>query len=200
MHQFIPLLLLPLVPFALGQYGDSGGPSSSTTTTSAPASTTSSSSGSVHTVTVGANGLLGFSPNTTTAAAGSTVEFHFFPQTHSVVQGSFSSPCAPLNATSFYSGGMATSSGENVSLPRLCPLRSAATSTLINGSKLGDGFYRDNQRHLSNLVLLRIPNPLPNRHGWRHQPTVSSNLNSSLLFLYTLLPTSIQYITILSSP
>ncbi|OCL11319.1 Cupredoxin [Glonium stellatum] len=59
----------------------------------------------------GNNGL-SFSPNSTTAAKGDTVVFHFFPGKHSVAQGAFDSPCAPLS-NGFYSGYLDSSSGES---------------------------------------------------------------------------------------
>ena len=65
-----------------------------------------------HDVKVGMDALT-FSPNTTTAAAGDTVTFHFYPQKHSVVQAAFASPCEPL-AGGFFSGFVPTSSGESM--------------------------------------------------------------------------------------
>ncbi|KAH6717560.1 Cupredoxin [Leptodontidium sp. MPI-SDFR-AT-0119] len=103
---------LSLLPFTLAQYGGSDSKSSSTSAAAAAASTTASSSGAIHTVKVGDGGLV-FSPNSMSAAIGDTVEFHFFPATHSVAQSSFAAPCAPLNDTSFFSGGIKTASGEN---------------------------------------------------------------------------------------
>lgn len=63
-----------------------------------------------HVVKVGDGGLT-FSPESTTAAVGDTVEFHFYPMAHSVAQSSFAKPCEPLNSTSFFSGPVAVSSG-----------------------------------------------------------------------------------------
>lgn len=63
-----------------------------------------------HVVKVGDGGLK-FSPESTTAAVGDTVEFHFYPMAHSVAQSSFAKPCEPLNSTSFFSGPVAVSSG-----------------------------------------------------------------------------------------
>lgn len=62
-------------------------------------------------IDVGEDGL-SFSPNSTTAAKDDTVIFHFYPGKHSVVEGSFDSPCAPL-ANGFYSGYLDSSSGES---------------------------------------------------------------------------------------
>ncbi len=105
-------LLLAALPFTLAQYGDNSSPKSSSTVAAAAAQT-SSSSGPVHTVKVG-DGSLQFSPSTISAKVGETVEFHFFPNTHSVAQSTFAKPCTPLaNGTSFFSGGIKTASGEN---------------------------------------------------------------------------------------
>jgi plastocyanin len=65
-----------------------------------------------HDVKVGMDSTT-FSPNTTTAAAGDTVTFHFYPAKHSVVQAAFASPCEPL-AGGFFSGFVPTSSGESM--------------------------------------------------------------------------------------
>ena len=114
--QFLTFSLLCL-PAVLAQYGG-GDDSTSTsptkaaaTTTAATASTTSSAASATHTVSVGKSGLA-FTPNNLTAAAGETVEFHFFAPVHSVAQAAFAAPCAPLSATSFFSGGVSSSSGE----------------------------------------------------------------------------------------
>ncbi|KAH7413467.1 Cupredoxin [Cadophora sp. MPI-SDFR-AT-0126] len=105
-------VVLSLLPLTLAQYGYGDSSKSSTTVEAAAASTTASSSGPIHTVKVGDGGLT-FDPNSLTASVGDTVEFHFFPATHSVAQSSFAAPCAPLNDTSFFSGGFKTASGEN---------------------------------------------------------------------------------------
>lgn len=56
-----------------------------------------------------------FSPNSTTAAIGDELQFHFYPKNHDVVQGPFSAPCSTNASTSgFYSGFMPTTSGEAV--------------------------------------------------------------------------------------
>ncbi|TVY51837.1 putative GPI-anchored cupredoxin [Lachnellula cervina] len=55
-------------------------------------------------IDVGEEGIK-FAPNTTTAAVGDVLNFHFYSATgpHSVVSGSFDSPCAPA-ANAFFSG------------------------------------------------------------------------------------------------
>lgn len=55
-------------------------------------------------------GALTFSPDTATIPVGGVAEFHFYPQIHSVAQGTFEDPCKPLSNTSFFSGGFITSS------------------------------------------------------------------------------------------
>lgn len=68
---------------------------------------------SVHRVDVGNGGLV-YNPNNTVAAAGDTVEFYYYPKNHSVVQGSFDSPC--MSSQGFYSGYIPSTAGEAVSL------------------------------------------------------------------------------------
>ncbi|OBT54677.1 hypothetical protein VE04_05687 [Pseudogymnoascus sp. 24MN13] len=116
MHFSSKPLFLSLFPFALAQYGGGGGTASSSTTTSVASATTSSAPG-VQTVTVGDNNAIAFSPDTITAAVGSSIEFVFFPPIHSVTQSTFESPCAPLaNGTGFWSGAITTASGQNANV------------------------------------------------------------------------------------
>lgn len=68
-----------------------------------------------HIVDVGKNGVLAFTPNSTVAAVGDIVEFHYYPKDHSVVQTSFASPCQFNLPNPFFSGFMPTTSGEAVS-------------------------------------------------------------------------------------
>jgi plastocyanin len=58
-----------------------------------------------HIVNVGENALA-YTPITLTASVGDTVEFHFFTNSHTAVQGDFDTPCAQgsLSATGFDSG------------------------------------------------------------------------------------------------
>jgi plastocyanin len=112
MHFTTLPLLFSAVPLALAQYGGYGGSDSSSTMSSA--ATQTGSSGPVHTVTVGADNNLAFSPNQITANAGDTVEFHFYGPKHSVAQSTFQSPCTPANANAFFSGPISTTgSGPN---------------------------------------------------------------------------------------
>ena len=62
---------------------------------------------------VGEGGLV-FNPSSVTADIGDVLQFHFYPRNHSVVQGSFSSPCQPL-AGGVYSGFVVVAAGEAVS-------------------------------------------------------------------------------------
>lgn len=71
-----------------------------------------SSAATTHKVIVG-NGSLAYEPNTTYAAVGDTVVFHFYPRDHNVVQGAFSTPCQDNNG--IYSGFVPSSSGQAVS-------------------------------------------------------------------------------------
>ena len=63
-------------------------------------------------VGVGEGGLV-FNPESVTADVDDLLQFHFYPKNHSVVQGSFSSPCQPL-AGGVYSGFMPEETGEGV--------------------------------------------------------------------------------------
>ncbi|RDL30787.1 Uncharacterized protein BP5553_10132 [Venustampulla echinocandica] len=108
MHLSHQPILFSLFPWALAQYGG-GSPSSSRTTSTESATTTTSSAHGVQTVTVGKDNALAFSPDSITAAVGSSIEFVFYPPVHSVTQSSFDSPCAPLaNGTGFWSGAITT--------------------------------------------------------------------------------------------
>ncbi|KAL8711203.1 MAG: hypothetical protein Q9220_004348 [cf. Caloplaca sp. 1 TL-2023] len=97
---------------------DSGSGSSSSMSSSMsasmPMSTGTSSSGQVmvHVVKVSNKaGNLTFEPNNLQAAAGSMVQFHFYPKDHSVVQSTFDQPCQPImnnmpSTVGFFSGFM----------------------------------------------------------------------------------------------
>lgn len=58
------------------------------------------------------NANLSFTPASSTADAGDTLTFHFYPHAHNVVQADFASPCQP-SANGFFSGTIPSSSGEN---------------------------------------------------------------------------------------
>ena len=107
LHFFFSLLSL-----TRAQYGPPK-ESSTSTTLSTPAQAQSTSGGTIHKVSVGENNELNFNPSTLTAAIGDSIEFHFFPPTHTVVQSSFEQPCAPVNASAFASGPFMTTTGEN---------------------------------------------------------------------------------------
>ena len=64
------------------------------------------------TIGVGEGGLV-FKPESVTADVGDLLQFHFYPKNHSVVQGSFSTPCQPL-AGGVYSGFEIVEAGEGV--------------------------------------------------------------------------------------
>ncbi|ESZ90388.1 hypothetical protein SBOR_9224 [Sclerotinia borealis F-4128] len=100
--------LLAALPFTFAAYGAGGASSSSSAAT--PSTTTSTSpSDPTHTIRVGAGGQLTFSPNETKADVNTTLEFHFYPATHSVAQAIFGSPC---NGSGFFSGPLTTTSNE----------------------------------------------------------------------------------------
>ncbi|KAJ5319782.1 hypothetical protein N7508_000065 [Penicillium antarcticum] len=95
--------LLFVLPLTNAQYGSND----TSMTTTASTTTTGSASSSTHKVDVGKNGFT-FDPETLTVAAGEKVEFHFYPQNHSMTQASFDNPCHPISASSFSSGFMPT--------------------------------------------------------------------------------------------
>jgi len=82
-----------------GGYGYGSGSGDATTTAASQTATSTSTSTAApvtHTVIVGSNGTLSFSPNEITAAAGDIVTFQFTSKNHSVAQSAFATPCAPL--------------------------------------------------------------------------------------------------------
>ncbi|RAL66490.1 hypothetical protein DID88_006180 [Monilinia fructigena] len=90
MHSSKATLLLGAFPLALAAYGAADTSPSSAVKPSTTSST--SPSDPTHTILVGAGGQLTFSPNETKADVNTTLEFHFYPQTHSVAQAAFASP------------------------------------------------------------------------------------------------------------
>lgn len=66
------------------------------------------------TINVGEGGLK-FTPDSVTAAEGDVLEFHYYPQNHSVAQSTFDKPCT-ANATGIWSGFMPVSGGEGQSI------------------------------------------------------------------------------------
>ena len=65
-----------------------------------------------HDILVGQSGL-SFTPETTVAAVGDTLTFHFFPRHHSVVRGPYETPCSYSTAANdtFFSGFIPSTSG-----------------------------------------------------------------------------------------
>ncbi|KAJ5342594.1 hypothetical protein N7541_011718 [Penicillium brevicompactum] len=92
--------ILAVLPLINAQYGNAG------KTTSA-SSTAASAPSTIHKVDVGEDGFT-FDPDTLNVPPGESVEFHFYPQNHSVAQASFDNPCHPANSTSFSSGFLPT--------------------------------------------------------------------------------------------
>lgn len=74
----------------------------SSTVAGYPATSTGTATGSAttHTITVGANSELVYSPNEVTAQPGDTVVFQFSSKNHTVTQSSFNAPCEKLQFTS----------------------------------------------------------------------------------------------------
>ncbi|KAI9155108.1 putative GPI-anchored cupredoxin [Paramyrothecium foliicola] len=102
--QYSALFALPLVPAAFA-YGSGYSSPDKATSDKAEAAVAG-----VHVVKVGDGGLT-FEPAELKAAIGEVVEFHFYPQAHSVAQSSFDAPCQPLNTTGFFSGPVPVASG-----------------------------------------------------------------------------------------
>lgn len=82
-----------------------------TGTTPSTVSKTVSLTGVTHSVVAGLGGLR-FDPDNVVAEVGDIVEWHFLPKNHSVAQSSFSRPCVPQNAESFFSGFVPTNEGQ----------------------------------------------------------------------------------------
>ena len=112
-------LALSALPLTFAQYGggSSNDEKSSSSSSATPASA-SAVSGKIHKVTVGKDSSLLFSPDSVTAAVGDFIEWHFYMGTHSVVQGVFSTPCAPSTGA-FVSGGFRTTTEENANVFRV---------------------------------------------------------------------------------
>lgn len=66
-------------------------------------------------IDVGQSGLT-FSPDSSTADVGDTLEFHFFGSIHSAVQGDFATPCQ-MSASGFDSGPINNQADGSVSSP-----------------------------------------------------------------------------------
>ena len=99
-------IFLAGLPLVNPQDGDSNdtGMKSTAPLASPPAA---SASPSTHKVDVGEHSFT-FDPETLIIAPGGTVEFHFYPQNHSVAQTSFDNPCHLANAFDFFSQSLLT--------------------------------------------------------------------------------------------
>jgi len=103
-------------PPAASSGTDSGSDSSESAatpsaTSAATGTAANDAAGATHTVTVGANGQLAFSPEQLSAAVGDVVLFQFQAKNHTVTQSSFATPClkfanATTGAIGFNSGFM----------------------------------------------------------------------------------------------
>jgi plastocyanin len=101
----------------------SGGETVTTTYGSYPGSVApTSASSTTHTILVGANGTLTYSPANITAQVGDMVTFQFQAKNHTVTQSSFADPCTPLSQSSagtisFDSGFMPVAANTTSALP-----------------------------------------------------------------------------------
>ena len=64
-------------------------------------------------VDVGKGGLI-FSPNNITAEKGDSIQFTFYPQSHTVVESTFDKPCNYKSGGIFSGDGFLTSNGPSV--------------------------------------------------------------------------------------
>ncbi|MCJ1310843.1 hypothetical protein MMC25_004510 [Agyrium rufum] len=100
------------------------------------------------TVSVGDNKKLRFNPEVLYADVGSTVEFVYYPMNHSVVQGAFDSPCAPLSGgAGFYSGYVPSAAGE------------ASTAFVINITDKSPIYYYCSQAKHCQAGMVGVINP-----------------------------------------
>jgi len=122
-----------------------------------------------HIVDVGKNGLT-FTPNSTAAAIGDVVEFHFYPKNHTVTQTSFASPCQANLNSGFFSGFMPVSSGEAVSQPNAKNTKSHRyLVSILIWCLLAKSISSDSLFHLPHLVLLLPSEALRDWYGWCYQ-------------------------------
>ncbi|KAG4030072.1 hypothetical protein MFRU_013g00960 [Monilinia fructicola] len=162
MHFSKAVLLLGAFPLTLAAYGAADASPSS----AVKASTTTSTSPSdpTHTILVGAGGQLTFSPNETKADVNTTLEFHFYPQTHSVAQAAFASPC---NGTGFFSGPITTTSSDG---------NSSVFSVLVNDTK-PIWFYCGFARHCENGMVGAVNIPTDNSKTLAQFAAAAKKLN-----------------------
>jgi len=71
-----------------------GGPSTSGSSGSTGSTGSTNSTGTVHSILVGENNTLTFSPPSIQAVAGDTIKFTFLSKNHSATQSTFTNPCA----------------------------------------------------------------------------------------------------------
>lgn len=90
------------------------------------------------TVDVGKNGLV-FSPDTITAEKGDTIEFTFYPQSHTVVESTFDKPCSYKSGGIFSGTGFQTTNAASV---RLSPSPSQPNMTLLTQYFIVENLYR----------------------------------------------------------
>lgn len=157
------LFVLVGLPFISAQYGEPKDTSMTTSASSTASSAAASASSTVHKVDVGEDGFV-FNPDSLTVSPGEKVEFHFYPLNHSVAQASFDNPCHPINASGFSSGFVLESVSES---------KAQVSDQRLNSTE--HRLHSDHQRHDPSLVLLRSDRPLPGRHGWSYQSTVSTS-------------------------
>ncbi|RFU24768.1 hypothetical protein B7463_g11567, partial [Scytalidium lignicola] len=112
MRFFTAPILLAGVALAQDYGGGSNNNAKTTSTTAAPASSAAAAANGVQTIVAGQSGLT-YSPNSVTAAVGSTVEIRFAGPGHTFTSSSFGSPCQG-NDSSIFSGIIGSGASSNI--------------------------------------------------------------------------------------
>ena len=120
---------------------------------------------------VGQGGLV-FEPESVTADIGDLLQFHFYPKNHSVVQGSFSSPCQPLTP-GVYSGFLPEETGEGVGPREHIACNHHMIHTVNTNLDAENSFPGHCEQHRYHVSLLLADQTLPARNGHGRQPPVS---------------------------
>jgi plastocyanin len=108
--------VLALASLSAAQYNAPGAPSSTSSATSSAPTATAAAAASTNNNTIDVqvgNGGLVFNPSTVTAPQGATINFHFYPNQHSIAESDFNTPCS-FKQGGIWSGFIPTSSGVAV--------------------------------------------------------------------------------------
>jgi plastocyanin len=106
--------VLALASLSAAQYNAPGAPSSTSSASSSAPTVAAAAPSNNNTIDVQVgNGGLVFSPSTVTAPQGATINFHFYPDQHSVAESDFNSPCS-FKQGGIWSGFFSAPSGVGV--------------------------------------------------------------------------------------